>query len=94
MKYSPGGRVTTPRKVFWIVLGLILGRLPFGGDHFLTTFLAYVLGHPKTIILPLLGFGLSRGHGLYNPIALLSSGDEVSIHMEADGPRSGPKGGR
>ena len=32
----------------------------------MTTFLAYVLGRPKTIILPFLGFGLSRGHGLYN----------------------------
>ena len=47
-------------------LGFFLGRLPFGGDHFLTTFLAYVLGRPKTIILQFLGFGQSRGHGLYN----------------------------
>ena len=27
-----------PRGVFWIVLGFFLGRLPFGRDHFLTTF--------------------------------------------------------
>ena len=54
-----------PTGVFWIVLDFFLGRLPFGGDHFLTTFLAYVLGRPKTIILQFLGFGLSRGHGLY-----------------------------
>ena len=65
-KYPFGGRFAAPRGVFWIVLGFFLGRLHFGGDHFLTTFLAYVLGRPKTIILPFLGFGLSRGHDLYN----------------------------
>ena len=29
---------------------------------------ANVLGRPKTIILPFLGFGLSRGHGLYKSL--------------------------
>ena len=40
-----------PREVFWIVWGFLLGRLPFSGGHFLTTFLAYVWGRPKTLIL-------------------------------------------
>ena len=42
-----------------------MGQLAFGGDNFSTTFLAYVLRRPKPIILPFLGFGPSRGHGLY-----------------------------
>ena len=71
-KHLPGGRFAAPRGVFWIVLGFFLGRLHFGGDHFLTTFLAYVLGRPKTIILPFLGFGLSRGHGLYKRCSMLA----------------------
>ena len=60
------GPRSSPQWGVLLSLGLFLGRLPFGGDQFLTTFLAYVLGRPKTIILPFLGFGLSRGHDLYN----------------------------
>ena len=59
------GAAKRPQGGILLSLGFLLGRLPFGGDHFLTTFLAYVLGRPKTIILPFFGFGLSRGHGLY-----------------------------
>ena len=62
-------RFAAPKTVFWIVLGFFLGRIPLGGDHFLTTFLAYVLRCPKTIILQFwgfLGFKHSRGHGSYN----------------------------
>ena len=45
-----------PKGVFWIVWGFFLGRLHCGDDHFLTTFVAYVLRRPKTIILPCWGF--------------------------------------
>ena len=48
--------------------GFLLGPAPFWRWPFFDHFLAYVLRRPKTIILPFLGFGLSRGHGLYKII--------------------------
>ena len=71
-KTPPWGPRSGPQGGILLSLGFFLGRLPFGGDHFLTTFLAYVLGRPKTIILPFLGFGLSRGHGLYNQLMMFN----------------------
>ena len=66
-KHPPRGREAAPR-VYFAQFGFLLGPAPFRGDHFLTTFLAYVSPRPKTIILhffELWGFGHSRGHGLY-----------------------------
>ena len=48
-----------PPGGYFAKFGFFLGRLPFGGDHFLTTFLVYVLRRPKTIILPLFRFRLN-----------------------------------
>ena len=67
-KTPPWGPRSGPQAGVLLSLGFFLGRLPFGGDHFLTTFLAYGLPRHKTIILKFwgfLGFGQSRGHVLY-----------------------------
>ena len=45
------GAAKRPPGGILLSLGFCLGRLPFGSYHFLTTFLAYVLRRPKTIIL-------------------------------------------
>ena len=50
-KILPWGPLRGPQGGVLDSFGFFLGRLPFGGDHFLTTFLAYVLRRPKTIIL-------------------------------------------
>ena len=62
-----GDHEAAPRGYF-AEFGFLLGPATFGGDHFLTTFLAYVVRRPKTIILPFLGFGLSRRHVLYDKV--------------------------
>ena len=47
-KHPPGGRFERPPGGYFTEFGFLLGPAPF-----LTTFLAYVLRRPKTIILPL-----------------------------------------
>ena len=46
-----------PQGGILMSLGFFLGRLPFDGDHFLTTFLAYVLRWTANIIYNLWDLG-------------------------------------
>ena len=67
-----------PQGGIFLSLGFFLGRLPFGGDHFLITFLHMFWDGPKPLFYlfwDFLGFGQSRGHGLYEqpPLKLKSA---------------------